>query len=540
MKCKCICQRPMRMFFGALLAVMLYVTFSGAASAAVRTVTNLYDAGSGSLRNVLTDAISGDSIVFDAGLNGTILMTHGVLAITKDISIDGGNRITLSGENLNRIFTVTNASLTLSNLSLINGNPPDVDEEFQADSGGALYFDTTSGSRTLTLTNCRVTGNKGDRDMSGAIFASMAELADSLTVNLTDCVLNNNATGGLYVEARNADQGEVTVNIADCKFMANAGSGIVTLVEEPASTVTIMNSLIDGNGVPGGPVRGVRTGARQVTFLMDGCTVSNNTGGWGAAGLRVETTNNASIITVRKSRFIGNVTTADYDAEGAVHLYNDSTGSMRVENCFFASNRSEGGMAGALLLETTSGTIRMTNNTVFGNSARSHGGGVVIHLRNNDTAAVNFYNNIIYGNTLTEGTLGKDIYIDDDYNYPGEGDGIGASAFLSHNIFGPGTQDVYPKIGDNTDYVSNITQDPNLVNPSAGDLHLKATSPAIDAGISAYLKFVYRRIAPYDDIDGDERTPYGEYESCDIGADEYTARTGGNLPAVMLLLLEDD
>lgn len=261
MKCESIRQRLMRMFFGAFLAVLLSVNFSGAASAAVRTVTNLYDAGSGSLRNVLTDAISGDSIVFDAGLNGTILMTHGVLAITKDISIDGGNRITLSGEYRNRIFTVTNASLTLSNLSLMNGRSPSVDEEFQADTGDALYFDATSGSRTLTINNCRVTGN-GYLQRSGAIFASISESAGSLTVNLTNCVLNNNGTDGLRVEARNPDQGaEVTVNIADCKFIANAGSGIVSIVDDLASTVTIMNSLIDGNGSPGDPFRGVRVNA---------------------------------------------------------------------------------------------------------------------------------------------------------------------------------------------------------------------------------------------------------------------------------------
>ena len=55
----------------------------------------------------------------------------------------------------------------------------------------------------------------------------------------------------------------------------------------------------------------------------------------------------------------------------------------------------------------------------------------------------------------------------------------------------------------------NIHADPAFVRPG-GDLHLDATSPAIDAGTCAG--------APATDFEGDPR-PSGR--GCDIGADEF-------------------
>ncbi len=53
-------------------------------------VTNTHDSGPGSLRNAITDAPSGSTILFANSLKGaTIMLTSGVLSINQNLNIDG-------------------------------------------------------------------------------------------------------------------------------------------------------------------------------------------------------------------------------------------------------------------------------------------------------------------------------------------------------------------------------------------------------------------------------------------------------------------
>src|SRR5262249_48777682 len=53
------------------------------------TVTNLNDAGPGSLRDAIAVTPSGGTVDFQAGLTGTIVLRTGELAITKDLTLAG-------------------------------------------------------------------------------------------------------------------------------------------------------------------------------------------------------------------------------------------------------------------------------------------------------------------------------------------------------------------------------------------------------------------------------------------------------------------
>jgi hypothetical protein len=67
--------------------------------AATDTVTNSNDSGAGSLRAVVGAAASGDTIVFDmtAGhVTSPIVLTSGVIAITKNLTITGPGADTLT------------------------------------------------------------------------------------------------------------------------------------------------------------------------------------------------------------------------------------------------------------------------------------------------------------------------------------------------------------------------------------------------------------------------------------------------------------
>src|SRR5690349_15256023 len=52
-------------------------------------VTNLKDAGPGSLRQAITDASVGDTVEFQQGLKGTITLTSAQLTINKLLTING-------------------------------------------------------------------------------------------------------------------------------------------------------------------------------------------------------------------------------------------------------------------------------------------------------------------------------------------------------------------------------------------------------------------------------------------------------------------
>ena len=63
-------------------------------------VTNDDDSGTGSLRQAIADAASGDTITFSHSLRGqTIMLTSGALDITKSLDIDGpgASQLSVSG-----------------------------------------------------------------------------------------------------------------------------------------------------------------------------------------------------------------------------------------------------------------------------------------------------------------------------------------------------------------------------------------------------------------------------------------------------------
>src|SRR5262245_8005190 len=97
-------------------------------------VTNLNDAGAGSLRQAVLDANShpgADAINFRSGLKGTIRLTTGPLAVTSPTTITGPGAaaLTVSGTGASRIFTVDDGdsaiaiAVKISGLTLTEGRP---------------------------------------------------------------------------------------------------------------------------------------------------------------------------------------------------------------------------------------------------------------------------------------------------------------------------------------------------------------------------------------------------------------------------------
>ena len=156
------------------------------------TVTDLSDSDPGSLRAMINQASPGDTINFAAGLEGTIALSSGELALTKNLDIEGPGaaQITVSGNNSSRIFDISpGVNVTLAGLTISNG-------QVKASStssdvmvfGGGIY-----NAGTLTLSNCVVSGNLAEADVTNSngylmlAYSYGGGLFNNGTASVTDC-----------------------------------------------------------------------------------------------------------------------------------------------------------------------------------------------------------------------------------------------------------------------------------------------------------------------------------------------------------------
>ncbi len=201
---------------------------------AVFTVTNLADAGAGSLRQAILDAntlIGADSIVFQSGLLGAIVVSS-QMTVSDPLTITGVGQgeIGLNGNNSSRLF-VSNANLTLSNLGMYNARATSA----PSIGFGAIVLSTAP----LTITECPISGAVVST-AGGAIHQTGSSL------NVTKCSFGGNfATQGASIWASG------TVNLQYCIFdsnrtnNANSGGGAVWL---NSGILTIDSCAFRGNG----------------------------------------------------------------------------------------------------------------------------------------------------------------------------------------------------------------------------------------------------------------------------------------------------
>jgi hypothetical protein len=417
------------------------------------TVTTLNDAGLGSLRDAIAITASGGTVDFQAGLSGTIILTSGELAITRDLTIagPGADLITVSGNHTSRVFNIGAAfTVDISGMTIANGLVTNA-------SGGGI-----SNSGTLTVTNTILSGNFGtvwDIDNGAGIFNS-----GSLTV--TSSTISGNSTAGLGGGIFNSGSG--TVSVTNSTLSSNQADGAGGIWN--SGTLTVTNSTLSANGAA---VGGGITNSDGAMLTVTNSTLSANVGSSGAGGI-----GNGGTATVTNCTLTGN---ASGGGDGGCIL---NGGTLTVTDSTLSGNSAFGGDGGGGIANGI-GTVTITNSTLSGNFAGGSGGGIL----NDRFGTV----------TITSSTLSGNI--------AGYGAGIfsNGSQFHSRNTIiagntAPSAPDVDGNLGSqgynligNTqggsgfDATDLLNLDPLLgpLQDNGGPTHthaLRAGSPALNAG----------------------------------------------------------
>jgi predicted outer membrane repeat protein len=200
----------------------------------VVTVQNTNDAGPGSLRQAIADAVGDETIQFDAAIAGqTIVLTTGPLMVMQPVTIEGPQTtgMTISGNGASRVMVTQANGVVLRNLTITGGKSI-------APGGGVVN------SGKLTIDHSTITGNE-TAGLTGIFLSDGGGVlnvgSSSVLVVLNSTISGNaaeNSGGGIY------SQGLVELINSTVAFnRAKNGGGI----EVSGASLLLMNSVIAKN-----------------------------------------------------------------------------------------------------------------------------------------------------------------------------------------------------------------------------------------------------------------------------------------------------
>jgi len=199
-------------------------------------VTTTADNGEGSLRQIVTSALPGSTITFDAPLSGqTITLTSGQITVAKNFTIDGSalpSSVLINGNANGRIFEFASGTTNvLETLTLVNGAAA-------GGSGGAIFV---NGSAKLTLDKSTLSGNTAGT--GGAIYNNTGG-----TLALQRCTLSGNQATTEAAAIYNL----ASLSLTDTTVSGNtAPSSKAVLYNAIGGVLDLTNSIAGGNSGSG-------------------------------------------------------------------------------------------------------------------------------------------------------------------------------------------------------------------------------------------------------------------------------------------------
>lgn len=264
------------------------------ARAAVLIVTNLNDSGNGSLRAAIAAANSGDTIVFQSGLTGTISLSSSLSFGNMNLTIQGPGPsvMSLDGNNTNRIFDIKDdtagATVTISGLTIQHGKA--------AYCGGGIAVETDyPGHQLITTLNIdditfvdnhmpEETGDGGGAicDYYGTLNVNHSAFTNNSAGYLENGSLWEGSGGAIVIEGGGMYM-SATGNISNSTFNGNlAGYGGGAIATKGNGSLVISNSTFYGNSSPEGG--GIGTYSSSFSITVTDSTFSGNSTYYGYGG----------------------------------------------------------------------------------------------------------------------------------------------------------------------------------------------------------------------------------------------------------------
>ncbi len=470
-----------------------------------------------------------DTIVFEAGLSGTIVLQDGAFRIQNDLEIIGNGRTeTVIDAHLESRILNASSDITLRNLRLWRGRSTDNQAR-----GGAILADNDA-SR-LSIYSCDIWNNAtlGSHAEGGAIFSYgdvfiySSDVANNAThadvspggavfgdqnVYIQSSTVSGNVTHGefsdggaiaagynvtvLYTTMSNnatldaADGGAIRsrsaylrfANLVDNSAAGHGGAIRATDLFARGGQIADNTAANNGGGVYsfsaraiGGTVSGNSAGAfggglAAQKFVADDSTFQGNRAERGGGIVVVD---NGSLTT---STVSGNTAV---EAGGGISM-GGFFGSLTVTNSTVSGNRVQGSGAGGGGIDTHAGRVTVAHSTIAGNTvvgSNSRGGGIrATHI----DAEAHLFNSIVAGNGASTG-MAPEIA------------GMSVPNFTSqHSVIGNNKDSPLAEANPTRDANGNLVGGPisGVVNPLLGALEyrggptktrpLSAVSPAID------------------------------------------------------------
>jgi predicted outer membrane repeat protein len=309
--------------------------------------------------NALQMALNGGGLVtFNCGPNPVTIISN-TYVISTDTTVDGGNLITLDGENLRQHFLVQpGGTLTLRNINLHKGD---------ATNGGSIY---NSNNGIVYIRRVNFVANSAS-DTGGAIYnlgaldISDANFIQNKTVTNTIAIGYGGAIGSLGV-----------MTLTRGFFEDNDGrfGGAVFVGGTSNARATIANTTFNQNRASqlgGGLYTNAETTAITVTRSIFVGNSANTGGGLGRFSAQLR---------VLDSSFVQNSATTGGGLYLAAGPTASAGGYVQLRSVTVSGNTATGGQSGGIL---NNGQVEVYFSTVVSNTKGifSNGVGVITRLR---------------------------------------------------------------------------------------------------------------------------------------------------------------
>ncbi|MFA7672623.1 MAG: InlB B-repeat-containing protein [Clostridia bacterium] len=373
------------LFFSLYLILpdKLVQTVHAGTDGVIWTVVNLNDVGVGSLRNTIINTASGDTIVFQSGLTGTIVLSS-QLTIDKSLSIigPGAASLTISGNNQCRVFKITSGDVSLSGFTVANGITIGADGNYGYDGFGG------GGGG----------GGGAGAGGGGMLITGGTVVIDSIAFSNNSAIGGHGGSGGDGWQFNPSPDGYGgdggTSDMVPGSIAGEGGNGNHNYGED----VINWGNYSGGGGGHGGARNGNGSSGGNAYYLGGNGGAGGNHGGqpfyWDMAGYGGDggqggTGNGGAVCLTNGSLYISNSSFTGNTAIGGV---GGNAGSSNYQlsgsdGLYFGGHGGDGGIGrgGAIYIgdlvysgsaSYQSGTVEIVNSTFSGNSASGGTGGL--------------------------------------------------------------------------------------------------------------------------------------------------------------------